>query len=75
MLEHYTDAVARGARIYAEITGFGTSNDAHHMAAPLPDGSQVARAIDAALVDGLIAADEIEVINAHGSSTPGGRSG
>lgn len=70
VLERYEDAVARDARIYAEITGFGTSNDAHHMAAPLPDGSETARAMKRALDDAAVVPDEIETINAHGSSTP-----
>jgi 3-oxoacyl-[acyl-carrier-protein] synthase II len=70
VLENYDDAVSRGARIYAEITGFGTTNDAHHMAAPLADGSQVSRAMAAALADASVGADEVEAINAHGSSTP-----
>ncbi len=72
VLERYEDALERGAHIYAEITGFGTSNDAHHMAAPLPDGSQVAHAIGAALSDARLTPDEVEAINAHGSSTPAG---
>jgi 3-oxoacyl-[acyl-carrier-protein] synthase II len=70
VLERYDDAVSRGARIYAEIAGFGTSNDAYHMAAPLKDGSQTARAISAALADARVGADEVEALNAHGSSTP-----
>lgn len=70
VLERYEDAVARGARIYAEITGFGTSNDAHHMAAPLPDGSETARAMNRALEDARVSHEEVETINAHGSSTP-----
>ncbi|MGR4065428.1 MAG: beta-ketoacyl-[acyl-carrier-protein] synthase family protein [Vulcanimicrobiaceae bacterium] len=70
VLERYDDAVARGARIYAEVTGFGTTNDAHHMAAPLADGSQVSRAIASALSDASVGAEEVEAINAHGSSTP-----
>lgn len=70
VLERYTDAMDRGARIYAEIAGFGTSNDAHHMAAPLPDGAQTAAAMRAALLDAALDRDEIEAINAHGSSTP-----
>ncbi len=72
VLERYEDALDRGAHIYAEITGFGTSNDAHHMAAPLPDGSQVAHAIGSALSDAGLAPDEVETINAHGSSTQAG---
>jgi 3-oxoacyl-[acyl-carrier-protein] synthase II len=70
ILEEYDRAVARGARIYAEICGYGTSNDAHHMTAPLPDGKQAARAMQMALDDASIAASEIGYINAHGSSTP-----
>jgi 3-oxoacyl-[acyl-carrier-protein] synthase II len=70
VLERYEDALARGAHIYAEITGYGTSNDAYHMAAPLKDGSQTARAISAALEDAQVTPDEVEALNAHGSSTP-----
>jgi 3-oxoacyl-[acyl-carrier-protein] synthase II len=70
VLERYADAVDRGARIYAELTGFGTSNDAHHMAAPLPNGAETARAMQNALADAAISHEEVETINAHGSSTP-----
>lgn len=70
ILEEYDRAVARGARIYAELCGYGTSNDAHHMTAPLPDGTQAARAMQMALDDADVAASEIGYINAHGSSTP-----
>lgn len=70
VLERYEDAVARGARIYAEIAGFGTSNDAYHMAAPLADGSQTAVAMKRALDDAQVTPDEVESLNAHGSSTP-----
>jgi 3-oxoacyl-[acyl-carrier-protein] synthase II len=70
VLERYEDAIARDARIYAEITGFGTSNDAYHMAAPLKDGSQTARAMTAALTDARVSPAEVEALNAHGSSTP-----
>ncbi len=70
VLERYEDAVARNAPIYAEIAGFGTSNDAYHMAAPLKDGSQTAAAISGALRDARLAPDEVEALNAHGSSTP-----
>ena len=72
VLERYEDAVNRGARIYAELVGYGTSNDAYHMAAPRPDGAWVAKAISSALEEARIAADEVEAINAHGSSTPAG---
>jgi 3-oxoacyl-[acyl-carrier-protein] synthase II len=70
ILEEYERAKARGARIYAEIAGFGTSNDAHHMTAPLPDGSQAARSMQLALDDAHVSANEIGYINTHGSSTP-----
>lgn len=70
ILEEYSRAVARGARIYAELCGFGTTNDAHHMTAPRPDGSQAARAMRMALCDADVTPSEIGYINAHGSSTP-----
>ncbi|HZT13176.1 MAG TPA: beta-ketoacyl-[acyl-carrier-protein] synthase family protein [Candidatus Baltobacteraceae bacterium] len=72
VLERYDDAVRRGARVYAEIAGFGTSNDAYHMAAPRADGSQVAQAMRTALADASVSAEEVEAINAHGSSTQAG---
>jgi 3-oxoacyl-[acyl-carrier-protein] synthase II len=70
VLEEYARATARGARIYAEVVGFGFSNDAHHMTAPRPDGSQAARSMRIALDDGHVAPTEIGYVNAHGSSTP-----
>jgi 3-oxoacyl-[acyl-carrier-protein] synthase II len=70
VLESYDRAVARGARIYAEVAGFGTSNDAHHMTAPRPDGSQAARSMRMALDDAHVGPGEIGYVNAHGSSTP-----
>lgn len=69
LLERMDDAVARDARIYGEIAGYGTSNDAFHMSAPLEGGEQTATAIKRALDDARVAADEVEAINAHGSST------
>lgn len=72
LLERLDDAVARGARIYGEVSGFGSTNDAHHMSAPRPDARHVARAMQLALDDAELGADEVEAINAHGSSTPAG---
>ena len=70
ILEELDRAVARGARIYAEVAGYGVTNDAHHMTAPRPDGAQAARAMRIALDDAHVSPSEIEYINAHGSSTP-----
>jgi 3-oxoacyl-[acyl-carrier-protein] synthase II len=68
-LEEWSRARARGAKIYAELCGYGTTNDAHHMTAPLPSGAQAARAMRLALDDAHLAPGEIGYINAHGSST------
>lgn len=70
IVEEHDRAVARGARIYAEVAGYGITNDAYHMTAPRPDGSQAARAMRLALADAHVSPDEIGYINAHGSSTP-----
>ena len=70
ILEEYERAEARGAKIYAEVAGYGTTNDAHHMTAPRPDGSQAARSMQLALDDANVSAEEIGYINTHGSSTP-----
>jgi len=69
-LEEHDQAMRRGARIVAEVVGFGASNDAYHMTAPRPDGREAARAIGAALADAGIAPERIGYVNAHGSSTP-----
>ena len=70
ILEREQDALARGARIYGEISGFGQTCDAHHMSAPRPDGSCVARAMHEALQEAELDVSEIDVINAHASATP-----
>jgi 3-oxoacyl-[acyl-carrier-protein] synthase II len=70
VLEEYERAQSRGAKIYAEVAGYGTTNDAHHMTAPRPDGSQAARSMQLALDDANVSADEIGYVNTHGSSTP-----
>lgn len=69
LLEEWGHARRRDARIYAELTGFGTTNDGYHMTAPLPDGAQSARAMRLALEDAGAVPDEVEHVNAHGSST------
>ncbi|TCN01893.1 3-oxoacyl-[acyl-carrier-protein] synthase II [Paenibacillus sp. BK033] len=65
--EHH--ARARGARIYGELAGFGLTNDAHHMSAPLPTGEQAARALKLALSSADMSPDDVSYVNAHGSST------
>jgi 3-oxoacyl-[acyl-carrier-protein] synthase II len=70
ILEERARAIARGAQIYAEILGYGLTNDAYHMTAPLPDGSQAARSINLALSDADVTPSDIAYVNAHGSSTP-----
>lgn len=70
VLERWDHARARGARIYAELAGYGTTNDAHHMTAPRPDGAQAARAMRLALRSAGIEPEQVDYVNTHGSSTP-----
>lgn len=70
VLEEESRARARGARIYAEIRGYGNSNDAHHMTAPRPDGQAAVQAIRSALDSGGLEPEDVDHVNAHGSSTP-----
>jgi 3-oxoacyl-[acyl-carrier-protein] synthase II len=70
VLEELEHARARGARVYAELRGYGTTNDAYHMTAPRPDGEAAARAVCIALEDAGIPADALDYVNAHASSTP-----
>lgn len=72
MLEEYEHAKKRGAKIYAEIVGFGMSSDAFHMTSPPEDGAGAALAMENALRDAGISASKIGYINAHGTSTPAG---
>nr|WP_136252280.1 beta-ketoacyl-ACP synthase II [Ningiella ruwaisensis] len=72
MLEEYEAAKARGAKIYAEIAGFGMSGDAYHMTSPPPDGEGAADAMENALNDAGVSCADVVYINAHGTSTPAG---
>ena len=70
LLESLEYALKRGARIYAEIAGYGLTSDAHHITAPDPDSYEIARAIKLALDRAGISHEEVDYINAHGTSTP-----
>lgn len=70
ILEDISHAKARGAKIYAEMAGYGLSGDGYHMAAPPEDGNGAVRCMEMALADAGLAVDEIDYINAHGTSTP-----
>ena len=69
VLEEYEHAISRKAKIYGEIIGYGMTCDAHHITAPAPDGKQGARAMQLAIEDAQIQKEDIQYINAHGTST------
>ncbi|SKA63254.1 beta-ketoacyl-ACP synthase II [Desulfobaculum bizertense] len=69
LIEEYEHAKARGAKIYAEIVGFGASDDAHHMTSPIDDGSGMSLSMQNALDDAGVTPDVVDHINAHGTST------
>jgi 3-oxoacyl-[acyl-carrier-protein] synthase II len=70
ILEEASHARARGARIYAEVRGYGINNDAYHMAAPRPDGSRAAACMRMAIESAGLTATDVDHVNAHASSTP-----
>ena len=70
LLEELEHAKARGARIYAEVVGYGATCDAYHMTAPRPDGSGGAKAMEMAIADAGAKPEDVDYINAHGTSTP-----
>jgi 3-oxoacyl-[acyl-carrier-protein] synthase II len=74
ILEEWDHAKRRGAKIYAEMVGYGMTSDAYHITAPAPDGDGAQRAMRLAMEDGGIRPEQVGYINAHGTSTPHGDS-
>ena len=72
VLEEYEHAKARGAKIYAELAGFGYNSDAYHMTTPIQDGSGAGKCMNLAMKDAGLNAEDIDYVNAHGTSTPAG---
>jgi 3-oxoacyl-[acyl-carrier-protein] synthase II len=72
ILEEYEHAKARGAKIYAELTGYGLTADAHHITAPHPDGRGAAKAMQLAVEESGMSLNDVDHINTHGTSTPMG---
>jgi 3-oxoacyl-[acyl-carrier-protein] synthase II len=70
LIEELEQALARGAKIYGEIVGYGMTCDAYHMTSPVPDGQGATKAIELALIDALLSPEAVNYINAHGTSTP-----
>ncbi len=70
VMEEYEAAKKRGAKIYAEVVGYGSTADAYHMTAPLPDAGGAIAAMNESIADAGIRPDQVEYLNAHGTSTP-----
>ena len=69
ILEEYEHAKKRGAKIYAELLGYGATDDGHHITAPLPDGAGAAKTMELALIDAGVEKEKVDYINAHGTGT------